>query len=68
MTDADDILEEISGLLTRHGCIMAAKPEGFVLARITAPGQAEAIAIVGMISAEGIEYKPCGRDLRVKFQ
>jgi hypothetical protein len=68
MTDAGDILEELSGLLTRHGCIMAAKPEGFVLARVTAPGQAEAIAIVGMISAEGIEYKPCGREMRVKFQ
>ena len=67
MTDAGDILEEISGLLTRHGCIMAAKPEGFVLARITGPGQAEAIAIVNQITADGIEYKPCGRDMRVKF-
>jgi len=28
MTDAGDILEELSSLLTRHGCIMAAKPEG----------------------------------------
>ena len=68
MTDAGDILEELSSLLTRHGCIMLQKPEGFMLARITAPGQAEAIAIVGMISAEGIEYKPCGREMRVKLQ
>jgi hypothetical protein len=68
VTDAGDILEEISGLLTRHGCIMLQKPEGFVLARVTGPEQAEAIAIVRQIAADGIEYKPCGKETRVKFQ
>lgn len=68
MTDAGEILEEISKVLLRHGCIMCAKPEGFVLAKITGGGSAEAVAIVRQIAPDGIEYRPCGREMRVKFQ
>ena len=68
MTDAGDILDELAAVLTKRGCIMIQKPEGFVLARITDPGKAEAIAIVRQIAPDGIEYRPCGREMRVKFQ
>jgi len=68
MTDAGDILDEIAQLLLKHECMMLQKPEGFVLARIQEPGQAEAIAIVRQIAPDGIEYRPCGKEMRVKFQ
>lgn len=68
VTGAGDILDEIAAVLLKRGCIMQAKPEGFVLARVLEPGKAEAIAIINQISADGIEYRPCGKEMRIKFQ
>jgi hypothetical protein len=66
--DAGQILEEIYAVLERHHCLMSARPEGFVLARLSEHKggvvNAEAIAVVGQISVDGIDYKPCGRVLR----
>ena len=70
--DAGDILDEIYSVLCKHHCIMSARPEGFVLARLTeregGTRVAEAIAIVGQISGDGIDYKRCGKQMRVSFR